>query len=655
VDRIGSVTMTGALPESSRDALTELLKRATVAVTAGPRHGTAFFFSDRELLTCWHVVEDDDLVTLTVDGDPHPASVVERDQALDVAVLRVAADLVRRPAVLLHDRVPRVHDSIVAWGFSVNEVAGERQWKRVNTDATSEWRTEETGETTVVELEGTLIRPGMSGGPVLNLANGGVVGILRYSNDPTHPEGGGSIPMAIALKRFASVRRALDTPARSTDEWQRVLGQGGLQGLGRDLSGARLDQLPGSTMITLSLDGDRRGWWVSLDGSEPASALSDLDATDIASTVFSWAQRRGSLTPDELTLLGRMLFRALMPHSVEVAFDRARDQAVGSVLLRLHFRSAPELRDVPWEYAQRGDGPPLACDEAMALVRVIDAGGTDAGAGRGAPRPVITRGSDGKPARRIRVLPLVCQPGVLQNGAGLPVRAGSSDAWPPAAKRHGTLRQLIRSDTPPNVELEVVDDPRSLNPTMNQFEALITEASQQGGIDILHLEGFGKIHDGQSQLAFREPFAKEAISWQSLGRVLDVIAAGGPPAVVVVQLGLLPTAMAETALSLSAFVPLLSSGVLALVGSVLPMHATLFDPFNGYFYAELSAGRSVEVAAQNTRKDLMSPHYGESLFGSFAVYTSGSHQEIRLVQPRPQTPRDERPNVPRAGRGGRRG
>jgi hypothetical protein len=483
---------------------------------------------------------------------------------------------------------------------------------------------------------------------VLNLANGGVVGIVRYSHDPGREEGGGAIPIAAVLPRFPAVRAVFDTPARSTRLWQQVLGPEGLEGLTRDVTGARTDRAPGSATVDIRLTGDRTGWQVTLDGCPPVSALSDLEAADIAAAVFSWASRRGDLTDDELGVLGRMLFRELMPATIEAAFDEVRQRTVGPLLLRLDLSAAPALQDVPWEYAKGMGRRALAADPELAFVRVSDNPRPGHFQGRLESRPVITRGADGHPERPVRAAVVVAQPPNMEKSLPPPdagviaPRRTVHSPWPDLQTLYTRLVQYIHpADDEAAFELvngQAAPASSFLNPSLDQLDDGL-RLTHPAGVDVLHLIGFGKVRQGAGEFAFAEEFDAKATSWQRIDDVLDVITRESPPTILVVQLGLLPSTMSEEPLGLSAFLPVLGEGVLAVVGAGGALHADLYDPFNKFLYAGLRSGKTVEAAVQLARERLTRPMLGDpGLYGSFVCCTTSRAKDIRLVQPRPPAP-----------------
>ncbi len=634
-----------ALSPDMTERLEQALFDATALVTSETTVGTAFFIDDTRLLTCAHVVGGFDEISVKYRDITLQCSVEDRDEVLDVAVLRAPQGVADPTAVLLHDDPPRPGQPIVTYGFPLNAVTGSRDAKDVRTDATTRWREASTGITTMVELGGTRIQKGMSGGPVLNLANGGVVGIVRYSYDPGREEGGGAIPIAACLSRFPTVRASFDTPARSTRRWQQVLGPAGLDELTRDITGARTDRAPESTIVDIRLTGDRTGWKVTLDGCLPVSALTDLEAADIAAAVFSWASRRGNLTDDELGVLGRMLFRVLMPAPIEAEFDNIRQRTVGPLMVQLNLSAAPTLQDVPWEYAKGAGRRALAADPELALVRVSDSPRPGRVHHRPQPRPVISRDRKGHPDRPIRAAIVVAQPRNLEKSLPPPdasitsPRRTAYSPWPSMETLHKRLVNFISPADDNNDEFEIVSQQNPnflLNPSLNQLDDGL-RLMQPAGLDVLHLVGFGRLRrDRVGELAFADEFDRSITSWQRTDDVLDVITRGVPPTILVVQLGLLPPTMEEEPLGLSAFLPALGEGILAIVGAGGALHADLYDPFNKFLYAELRAGRTIEAAVQLARERLTRPTLGDpGLYGTFMACTTSRAKDIRLVQPRP--------------------
>jgi serine protease Do/serine protease DegQ len=168
---------------------------SVVLVEGGRFHGSGVVWGPGQVLTALHVVEDMPDVTVSAAGGARcPARVVDRDPALDLALLAVDGDLGVAPPL----------------GASARLASGERVGF-----AGCPGRACGAGEGTVLEASrafagarylalAALVRPGASGGPVVD-AQGALVGIV----DLTLVREGGvalAIPVERAAARFPRTR-----------------------------------------------------------------------------------------------------------------------------------------------------------------------------------------------------------------------------------------------------------------------------------------------------------------------------------------------------------------------------------------------------------------------------------------------------------------
>lgn len=169
--------------------------RAVLAVHGRPRvPSTGVHWRSGLIVTANHTVQTDDDVTVTSpDGRSAPATVIGRDSAVDIAVLKVDASDVAVADVGDSDAV-RVGHMVLAVG------AGPRASWGVVSAIGAAWSGRSDGD--VFSLDLTLY-PGFSGGPLIDM-RGSVVG-LNTSGASRHRQ------VAIPAK---TVSRAVDTAAR---------------------------------------------------------------------------------------------------------------------------------------------------------------------------------------------------------------------------------------------------------------------------------------------------------------------------------------------------------------------------------------------------------------------------------------------------------
>ena len=211
--------------------LEELLRAATVRVEGGPRPGAGFFLAPGVVVTCVHVTGDVDELEVVwgPDGARVPASVERRlggrgrpipDLAADypdVAVLRVELD--GHPCVAIDEDKPKYEDTFQSYGFPAEGGSV------LLTAATLAYRgTKGQAPTEFVDLASDTVRPGMSGGPLLNLRSKAVSGVVVATRGPSSPDGGfavawdavrGELADAIAANRdFHAGNRSWHDAAR---------------------------------------------------------------------------------------------------------------------------------------------------------------------------------------------------------------------------------------------------------------------------------------------------------------------------------------------------------------------------------------------------------------------------------------------------------
>jgi len=186
----------------------DLLRECTVRVRAGDRSGAGFFVAPGKVLTCAHVVGDDDVsVVWERDGhDPVEIRVAGRMllndrgrpiEALtgypDIAILDLdhadRACFGDHPCVALGTKWPSPADEFQAFGYP--EQGGSVRLTPVKLAYRGQQGTDPTA---YLDLASDKVEPGMSGGPVLNLSSGQVCGVVVASKDVAAPEGALAVP-----------------------------------------------------------------------------------------------------------------------------------------------------------------------------------------------------------------------------------------------------------------------------------------------------------------------------------------------------------------------------------------------------------------------------------------------------------------------------
>ncbi len=181
--------------------------------------GSGFAVTPDHIVTNAHVVAGSNQVWISFDGalDRQPATVVEFDPDLDVALLHVPG--LRATPVRLADALPRRGDPAAALGFTGG--GRQRLIPGVISRTLSALGRDIYGESVVARevVEMRLdVSPGDSGGPVL-LENG-VVGGVTFSESREHPEIGYALsPVEVrrSIRDALESRAAVNTGACTTD------------------------------------------------------------------------------------------------------------------------------------------------------------------------------------------------------------------------------------------------------------------------------------------------------------------------------------------------------------------------------------------------------------------------------------------------------
>jgi Trypsin-like peptidase domain len=609
------------LSEDTQRRLAELVRETTALVyVAGRPIGTAFFIGEDLLLTCAHVGVTDTVTIQPYQRECRPAMVDGRAEP-DLALLRSPPDGGKpSPCVVLGQALDS-YDCLVA-GYP--RMHGADPGSEVRSGGVHLRKNLTGGDQSLVIDPGQNITWGMSGGPVISTGSGAVIAIVRTSKDPEDAQGGGAIPISLAVEAFSQVREALGGETRAMIPWRDVLGQENWQLLGRSWDIAE--------RIDLQVTGDRTHWEVRLHhagGPEILHKGPDL-GDGVAKAIFHWAQRRHVRGADEVRLLGQLLARALFPNPIPPQLDALR--RADSVLVCLHVEAGNDLADVPWELAADPfphkaepffDEPDwyLAADRPFRFTRIL----AERAESVSAPKP--------KPPASIRVLTVVAQPkGWLHQD--IPRPSGRGHPWPDAPTMLAGLKASIRHNGLTVTSLA--------SPTRGDMqEALETAHENQEPYDVLHYMGTGKLGSGgQAQIVFVDDSNphSELEEWEDVHRILGD-AARADVRLVVLELMLPPENEDLQQLICSAFGDVVKDSVKAVVLTNHPVYPDQCQVFNREFYRFLSGGESIEKAVQEARHRLKvdKPTGDAAGFGWFTVVT-GRQVGIRLVAPPPRDP-----------------
>lgn len=186
------------LPTSAQ-VTTDIAGKAAAAVKQGVLRvicratsfgGTGFLHSSGAIITAAHVVKDckaQDLQLVTPTGKAFSVSAVDMDEALDLALVRPTSALPGQPLSIAPVTPPEIGMQVATWGYpggytglapllSVGYLAGTQDFKDPANGTVHRW---------VVNAS---FNGGNSGGPVLSLENGSIIGVVSSKLAPVPNE-----------------------------------------------------------------------------------------------------------------------------------------------------------------------------------------------------------------------------------------------------------------------------------------------------------------------------------------------------------------------------------------------------------------------------------------------------------------------------------
>jgi Tfp pilus assembly protein PilF len=182
--------------------LEDLLQQCTVKLTIlGVSQGTGFFVSPGLILTCAHVVKDLGNKSIQVrwqNQENWAQAVVERSipDPHDLALLRVVSLIeANPPCVFLDAKVPNQRAPLYLFGYPDKDFPN-------GCPVTFDYEGLTGDNPALIKFKSGLVRPGMSGSPLLNQRTGDVCGIVKFTLDRSSVRGGGAIPTSVILNQF---------------------------------------------------------------------------------------------------------------------------------------------------------------------------------------------------------------------------------------------------------------------------------------------------------------------------------------------------------------------------------------------------------------------------------------------------------------------
>ncbi|WP_183041027.1 S1C family serine protease [Salipaludibacillus neizhouensis] len=168
---------------------------SVVVVRGGNSKGTGFLFTDEgHIMTNQHVIEDEPFVTVSFqNGDGYHAEVIESDEELDIAILKVEEVELDRHVLEFEDAWD-IDEPVYVIGNPLffNYIANEGQ---LLGETTTQNR-----EDPVLMLDAPVYR-GSSGSPVIN-EQGNVVGVIFATTQVDHEGNEQKVGLAVPVEDF---------------------------------------------------------------------------------------------------------------------------------------------------------------------------------------------------------------------------------------------------------------------------------------------------------------------------------------------------------------------------------------------------------------------------------------------------------------------
>ncbi|MGE5306720.1 MAG: S1 family peptidase [Alphaproteobacteria bacterium] len=180
---------------TSAPVTTDIAGKAAAAVRQGVLRvlcrptsfgGTGFLHKSGNIITAAHVVKNckvPDLILITPGGQGFPVANVQADDTLDLALLRPASTVTGQPLSIAPATPLVVGMQVATWGYpggydglapllSVGYVAGIQDFRDASGVTVQRW------------VVNAAFNGGNSGGPVLSLESGGIVGVVSSKLAP---------------------------------------------------------------------------------------------------------------------------------------------------------------------------------------------------------------------------------------------------------------------------------------------------------------------------------------------------------------------------------------------------------------------------------------------------------------------------------------
>jgi len=187
-----------------QSSLYELLQSCTVKLTiAKSTWGTGFFVAREKIITCAHVVQNDqkNIISVIWQGQKPATARVEniKPAPIDLALLQVELPEGEHPPCVLLDEECDPFNHMYVYGYPDDFPDGGS----VTIDC--EGTVEDQGVTLIKAKQGN-VRPGLSGSPALNNQTGKVCAIVSQTRNRSTDLGGLLIPVSVVFGQFSELQ-----------------------------------------------------------------------------------------------------------------------------------------------------------------------------------------------------------------------------------------------------------------------------------------------------------------------------------------------------------------------------------------------------------------------------------------------------------------
>lgn len=589
-------------------AIADLLPAAAVRIDIGRTpSGTGFFVAPGQVLTCAHVIEPATL------GSPATSQAIHvwdsrgrgyevtaapaTDPNADLAWLRLPTAPVDVPMALLF-RDASQGDELLAYGFPAGKPEG--------VPVTFEAEGFTGGSLPLIKFKEGQVQPGMSGAPLLNLRTGAVCGVLRRTRDEQQALGGYGITVD-AIERvgfYRDLHKHVTAAHRAKSPWLERLAVEQRR-LVRSVV-AFEPSLAVEFVINIVQWDDcwRVDATVYPQGVCVGPVAVDLNDVrmEVARLFRAWKSQRRIDDADQARLLGRMLYRAVVPQVLADELERyIFDSPDTRVNISLHFAkgTAPDLIHLPWEqlYVVPGResraGVAIGMQDQATLTRVLT------------PHPLECEPPTASPLKVLLVVAPLPYGSPKANGDG---------SCPPGTKEvSAKVHELLSTRDQIEVDLKAAISAEQL-----------ADVLSENRFTVVHYVGYARYHGNADELALDDGYGN--VAWLGSEDFADLLNAP-PTRLVVLQAATGPSDFIPGDLTVLAE-QLLRTGVEAVVASQFPTpELGAAAKFVELLYSHLANGSSLRAAVQRVRKGLrVKPWTQPALFAQFPG-------DLRLLAP----------------------